>query len=79
MVESLTDRPEETQQPPASEVQITDGEIQSNWDEVHDNFDNMGLAPELLRGVFAYGYVFSIVLPIVSSVHLRFNRVRSCQ
>lgn len=38
-------------------MQITDGEIQSNWDEVHDNFDNMGLAPELLRGVFAYGYV----------------------
>ncbi|KAI3628973.1 hypothetical protein CBS9595_000045 [Malassezia furfur] len=49
-------KPEETQQPPASDVQITDGEIQSNWDEVHDNFDNMGLAPELLRGVFAYGF-----------------------
>lgn len=50
-------RPEETPAP-ATDVQIADGEIQSNWDEVHDNFDNMGLAPELLRGVFAYGYVF---------------------
>jgi len=44
--------------PPAADVQITDGEIQSNWDEIYDNFDNMGLAPELLRGVFAYGYVW---------------------
>ena len=44
--------------PPAADVQITDGEIQSNWDEIYDNFDNMGLAPELLRGVFAFGYVW---------------------
>jgi ATP-dependent RNA helicase eIF4A len=36
-------------------MQLTDGEIQSNWEEVYDNFDNMGLSPELLRGVFAYG------------------------
>lgn len=45
--------------PVASDVQLTDGEIQSNWDEVYDNFDNMGLSPDLLRGVFAYGYVLS--------------------
>jgi len=31
-------------------------EIDSNWDEVVDNFDNMGLKPELLRGVYAYGF-----------------------
>ena len=43
-------------------------EIDSNWDEVPanhttfltvlqvvDNFDNMGLKAELLRGVYAYG------------------------
>ena len=44
-------------------------EIDSNWDEVRlsvfekeeadiqvvDNFDNMGLKAELLRGVYAYG------------------------
>jgi len=31
-------------------------EIDSNWDEVVDNFDNMGLKSELLRGVYAYGF-----------------------
>ncbi|KAG0285176.1 translation initiation factor eIF4A [Linnemannia gamsii] len=31
-------------------------EIESNWDEVIDNFDNMNLYPELLRGIYAYGY-----------------------
>ncbi|KAF9290594.1 translation initiation factor eIF4A [Mortierella alpina] len=30
-------------------------EIESNWDEVVDTFDNMGLKSELLRGVTAYG------------------------
>ena len=51
-------RPEDV---PASDVQITDGEINSNWEEVHDNFDNMGLSPELLRGVFAYGFELSLI------------------
>ncbi|KAI8972925.1 ATP-dependent RNA helicase eIF4A [Pilobolus umbonatus] len=36
--------------------EITDTEIESNWDEVIDNFDNMGLNNELLRGVYAYGF-----------------------
>ena len=31
-------------------------EIESNWDQVVDNFDNMDLRPELLRGVYAYGF-----------------------
>ncbi|KAG4302141.1 hypothetical protein PCK1_001413 [Pneumocystis canis] len=31
-------------------------EIDSNWDEVVDNFDNMDLKPELLRGIYAYGF-----------------------
>ena len=56
--------------PPAADVQITDGEIQSNWDEIYDNFDNMGLAPELLRGVFAYGYVWLEGQAAVSYTHL---------
>jgi translation initiation factor 4A len=30
---------------------------QSNWEEVVDNFDNMNLKNELLRGIYAYGYV----------------------
>jgi translation initiation factor 4A len=31
-------------------------EIESNWDEVVDNFDNMDLNDELLRGIYAYGF-----------------------
>jgi len=31
-------------------------EIDSNWDEIVDNFDNMGLKPELLRGIYSYGF-----------------------
>jgi len=33
-----------------------DSEIESNWDQVIDNFDAMELKPELLRGIYAYGY-----------------------
>ncbi|CEG64572.1 Putative ATP-dependent RNA helicase eIF4A [Rhizopus microsporus] len=36
--------------------EIQDNEIESNWEEVIDNFDNMHLKPELLRGVYAYGF-----------------------
>ncbi|KAI9253930.1 ATP-dependent RNA helicase eIF4A [Phascolomyces articulosus] len=36
--------------------EITDHEIESNWEEVVDNFDNMNLKTELLRGVYAYGF-----------------------
>lgn len=35
---------------------IKDIEIESNWDQVVDNFDNMDLKPELLRGIYAYGF-----------------------
>ncbi|KAJ3722022.1 DEAD-domain-containing protein [Lentinula raphanica] len=30
--------------------------IESNWDEVVDNFDDMNLNPKLLRGIYAYGF-----------------------
>jgi superfamily II DNA/RNA helicase len=30
--------------------------VQSNWDEVVDNFDDMNLKEDLLRGVYAYGF-----------------------
>eukprot|EP00105_Crassostrea_gigas_P007057 XP_011421185.1 PREDICTED: eukaryotic initiation factor 4A-II [Crassostrea gigas] len=32
------------------------GLIESNWDEVVDNFDDMNLREELLRGIYAYGF-----------------------
>ncbi|KAK0552104.1 translation initiation factor eIF4A [Tilletia horrida] len=58
-------KPEETTAaaaaaPPASsglnDIMNPDGEIESNWEEVTDNFDNMDLSPELLRGIYAYGF-----------------------
>ncbi|SGY90480.1 BQ5605_C039g11810 [Microbotryum silenes-dioicae] len=30
--------------------------IESNWDQVVENFDDMSLRPELLRGIYAYGF-----------------------
>merc|ERR1712121_537292 len=33
-----------------------DGLIESNWDEVCENFDDMSLKEELLRGNYAYGF-----------------------
>lgn len=32
------------------------GLIESNYDETTDSFDSMNLKPELLRGVYAYGF-----------------------
>eukprot|EP01114_Cavostelium_apophysatum_P005087 TRINITY_DN156_c0_g1_i1.p1 TRINITY_DN156_c0_g1~~TRINITY_DN156_c0_g1_i1.p1 ORF type:complete len:456 (+),score=120.52 TRINITY_DN156_c0_g1_i1:150-1370(+) len=33
-----------------------DLEFESNYDEVVDNFDNMALSEDLLRGIYAYGF-----------------------
>jgi ATP-dependent RNA helicase len=33
-----------------------EGEIESNWDTIIDNFDKMDLKEELLRGIYAYGF-----------------------
>jgi len=35
---------------------INDVEFESDYDEVYDNFDNMNLAEDLLRGIYAYGF-----------------------
>jgi len=35
---------------------FVNGGQQSNWDEVVDNFDDMELKEELLRGIYAYGF-----------------------
>jgi len=47
----MSARPEE-----AAGLEIDQTEIESNWDEIVDNFDNMNLSPELLRGIYAYGF-----------------------
>ncbi|KAK1798002.1 hypothetical protein P4O66_000507 [Electrophorus voltai] len=33
-----------------------DGIIESNWNEITDNFDDMNLKETLLRGIYAYGF-----------------------
>jgi translation initiation factor 4A len=31
-------------------------ELESNWEERCDSFDNMGLKEDLLRGIYGYGF-----------------------
>jgi hypothetical protein len=31
-------------------------DLQSNWDQVVESFDDLGLKDELLRGIYAYGF-----------------------
>ena len=31
-------------------------DFSTNWDKIVDSFDDMGLDPELLRGIYAYGF-----------------------
>ncbi|KAG5459462.1 MAG: ATP-dependent RNA helicase eIF4A [Olpidium bornovanus] len=35
---------------------IADGDIEGNWEEVVDNFDDMQLKEPLLRGIYSYGF-----------------------
>ncbi|XP_060579840.1 eukaryotic initiation factor 4A-I-like [Ruditapes philippinarum] len=56
---SDSERPQEEQQQQQQKQgveDIHDGLIESNWEEVVDNFDDMSLREELLRGIYAYGF-----------------------
>ncbi len=37
-------------------IPVTDGEVETNWDEATTSFDLMDLKEELLRGIYAYGF-----------------------
>ncbi|KAJ3120847.1 translation initiation factor eIF4A [Nowakowskiella sp. JEL0407] len=39
-----------------AELELPENEIESNWDEVVSEFDEMGLKEELLRGIYANGF-----------------------
>jgi len=52
---SETERPQEAEQKDGVQ-EIADGLIESNWEQVVDNFDDMSLREELLRGIYAYGF-----------------------
>jgi translation initiation factor 4A len=43
------------QAPPSQTIEEV-GDVQSTWDTIVDNFDNMNLRENLLRGIFAYGF-----------------------
>jgi len=42
--------------PEGNDLELAGEVIESNWDQVVDNFDNMELKSDLLRGVYAYGF-----------------------
>jgi len=44
------------QDAPTGAGDVNEADIESNWDQVTDSFDNMNLKPELLRGIYAYGF-----------------------
>ena len=45
-----------TQETQKQELLHQDGEIESNWDQVVESFDELKLNEALLRGIFAYGF-----------------------
>ncbi|WVR08604.1 ATP-dependent RNA helicase eIF4A [Kwoniella sp. DSM 27419] len=56
--QSLTLSPPRSAKPEAADggLQMDGDLIESNWNQVTDNFDNMELKGDLLRGVYAYGF-----------------------
>jgi len=51
-----SDRPQEERKYDGPAGMDPDCVIDSNWDEVCENFDDMNLKEELLRGIYAYGF-----------------------
>mmetsp|Transcript_5413 Transcript_5413/g.7985 ORF Transcript_5413/g.7985 Transcript_5413/m.7985 type:complete len:406 (-) Transcript_5413:80-1297(-) len=48
---------EQAAAPPTEEpTELADDNIESNWEEAIEAFDNMELPEELLRGIYAYGF-----------------------
>lgn len=43
-------------EPKLTSLPLLAGQIESNYDETVDSFDEMNLKSELLRGVYAYGF-----------------------
>jgi len=49
----MSDKREDSQ---ADKKPFVDQEFESTYDEIIDNFDNMSLSEDLLRGIYAYGF-----------------------
>jgi len=52
----VRDEPRDTEDREKKGASVEGGEIESNWDEVVESFDDMALKDELLRGIYAYGF-----------------------
>jgi len=47
---------QETTERADAPASVKEEEIDTNWDEAIETFDNMELREELLRGIYAYGF-----------------------
>ena len=47
--------PEEDQGKPQEET-VESQNLETNWDESVETFDELNLKPELLRGIYGYGF-----------------------
>lgn len=74
--EVISEAPAPAQETNNDLLDIADGEIESNWDEVVEKFDDLKLKDLLLRGIYAYGYVSLFFNPPVSSDQVPFKHVR---
>jgi len=57
--QSIPEKKESRETGPVSDNKssgVIDQEFESNYEEIIDNFDNMGLVEDLLRGIYAYGF-----------------------
>lgn len=54
--------------------------IQSNWNEITDNFDDMNLKETLLRGIYAYGFEKPsaiqqrAIIPCIKGIETKFTQ-----
>jgi len=53
---SQTSEKTEARENPEGSKQPIDPEFEGNYEEIVDNFDNMNLVEDLLRGIYAYGF-----------------------
>lgn len=49
--------------------------LQSNWSEVVEKFDDMGLKEKLLRGIYAYGWVYAQFCRQLLADSIEYNKV----
>jgi superfamily II DNA/RNA helicase len=54
--EQIEEKPEMTEEEKADEELANAEYLKPNWDESAENFDDLGLKEEILRGIYGYGF-----------------------